>query len=85
MARHKSSTPPTLCLTFLVFLPPSSTCAGMFERESKREKNLEKRAAEVSRRAKAMEAEEKRGDSHMPDGKDEKMEEILRKVWRARG
>lgn len=54
--------------------------AGMFERESKREKNLEKRAMELSRRARAMESEAKGGDSRKPDGKDEKMEEILRKV-----
>ena len=52
----------------------------MLERESKREKNLEKRAMELSRKARAMESEAKGGDSRKPDGKDEKMEEILRKV-----
>ena len=52
----------------------------MFERESKREKNLEKRAMELSRKAARMESEAKSGDARKPDGKDEKMEEILRKV-----
>lgn len=52
---------------------------GMLERESKREKNLEKRAADIMRRARATEDGDRK-EEHAPDGKDEKMEEILRKV-----
>jgi dynein intermediate chain 2 len=53
--------------------------AGMLEREAKREKNLEKRAIELARRARATEQEAKTAEKSST-GKDEKMEEILRKV-----
>lgn len=52
---------------------------GMLEREAKREKNLEKRAIELARRARATEQEAKTAEK-ATSGKDEKMEEILRKV-----
>jgi hypothetical protein len=51
----------------------------MLEREAKREKNLEKRAIELARRARATEAESKTAEK-AASGKDEKMEEILRRV-----
>lgn len=56
---------------------------GVFEREAKREKNLEKRAMELARRARQTEAEARAtpaADGRKGTGKDEKMEEILRKV-----
>ena len=53
----------------------------MFEREAKREKNLEKRAMELARRARQTEAEARAAPAdRKATGKDEKMEEILRKV-----
>ena len=68
-------------------------CAGVFEREAKREKNLEKRAMEIARRARQTEAEARAtpagkdgtgagagGAGGKGGAKDEKMEEILRKV-----
>ncbi|CAM9570000.1 unnamed protein product [Chrysoparadoxa australica] len=52
----------------------------MFEREMKQEKNLELRERDL-RRAKATEAESKaRAEADKKDGKDERMEELLRKV-----
>jgi dynein intermediate chain 2, axonemal len=54
---------------------------GVFEREAKREKNLEKRAMELARRARQTEAEARATPAERKTtGKDEKMEEILRKV-----
>ena len=44
----------------------------MFEREAKREKNLEKRAVELARRARATESETKSAE-RKADGKDEKV------------
>ena len=53
---------------------------GMFERETKQEKNLELRERDL-RRAKAAEEEaSKKEAGDKKDGKDEKMEELLRKV-----
>lgn len=53
---------------------------GMFERETKREKNLEQRAKEMKKKRAAMEAEAKREADEQKEGKDDKMEETLRKV-----
>eukprot|EP00903_Cladosiphon_okamuranus_P016093 g14855.t1 len=53
---------------------------AMFEREMKQEKNLELRERDL-RRAKAAEQDAKnRADAEKKDGKDERMEELLRKV-----
>eukprot|EP00611_Tribonema_gayanum_P022017 TRINITY_DN4346_c0_g2_i3.p1 TRINITY_DN4346_c0_g2~~TRINITY_DN4346_c0_g2_i3.p1 ORF type:complete len:599 (+),score=167.96 TRINITY_DN4346_c0_g2_i3:195-1991(+) len=53
---------------------------AMFEREMKQEKNLELRERDL-RRARAVEAEAKaRAESEKKDGKDERMEELLRRV-----
>ena len=54
--------------------------SGMFEREMKREKNLEAREREMRRKKKAFEDEKKKEAADKKDGKDEKMEELLRKV-----
>ena len=52
----------------------------MFDRETKQEKNLEVRERDL-KRAKAAEAEARNRESaDKKDGKDEKMEELLRKV-----
>ncbi|CAN0373278.1 unnamed protein product, partial [Hapterophycus canaliculatus] len=54
---------------------------AMFEREMKQEKNLELRERDL-KRAKAAEQDAKnRADAEKKDGKDERMEELLRKVW----
>ena len=55
------------------------TSSDMLERESSREKTLEKRAADLQRRAKATGGGGGRGGG-ASDSKDEKMEEVLRKV-----
>merc|ERR1711988_344678 len=52
--------------------------SNMFDRETKQEKNLEVRERDL-KRAKATEAEKMDG-AEDKDGKDEKMEELLRKV-----
>merc|ERR1711968_322166 len=53
---------------------------GMLDREQKREKNLESRAKEIARRNDALKKEKEREAQEKKDGKDDKMEEILRKV-----
>lgn len=68
-----------LCFTLVLLLWGLLGLAGMLEREAKREKNLEKRAIELARRARATEAESKTAEK-AASGKDEKMEEILRRV-----
>jgi dynein intermediate chain 2 len=52
---------------------------AMFEREGKQEKNLELRARELQRRRGDAESKDE-SDSEARGGKDEKMEELLRKV-----
>ena len=53
---------------------------AMFERETKREKNLEVRARDIRKRASQAATEKKASESEKTDGKDEAMEELLRKV-----
>ena len=53
---------------------------GMFERETKREKNLEARARDIKKKQAAMEAEKKKEKDELAEGKDDKMEEVLRGV-----
>ena len=53
---------------------------GMFERETKREKNLEVRAREIKKKQAAAAAEKEREAELKKEGKDDKMEETLRKV-----
>ena len=53
---------------------------GMLDREQKREKNLESRAKEIARRNDQLKREKEREAQEKKDGKDDKMEEILRKV-----
>jgi hypothetical protein len=52
----------------------------MLEREAKREKNLESRAREIERQRDQLERDKAREAQEKKDGKDDKMEEILRKV-----
>ena len=52
----------------------------MFERETKREKNLESREREMRRQKKQFEDEKKKEGTEKKDGKDEKMEDLLRQV-----
>jgi len=52
---------------------------SMFEREGKQEKNLELREREI-RRQRSLESDSKEMDGSEKEGKDEKMEELLRKV-----
>ena len=52
----------------------------MLEREAKREKNLESRAREIERQRDQLERDKAREVQEKKDGKDDKMEEILRKV-----
>lgn len=52
---------------------------NQLERQAKREKNLEKRAVELARRAKSTEAEAK-ASAEGGESKDEAMEEVLRQV-----
>jgi len=54
--------------------------AGMFERETKREKNLEVRDRDMKRKKQQFEADKKAEAAEKTAGKDEKMEELLRKV-----
>lgn len=54
--------------------------SGMFERETKREKNLEVRERDMKRKKAAFDEEKSREGAEKKDGKDEKMEELLRKV-----
>merc|ERR1719199_1304894 len=54
--------------------------AGMFERETKREKNLEVRERDMKRKKLQFEADKQAEAAEKKDGKDEKMEELLRKV-----
>ena len=53
---------------------------GMFERETKREKNLEGRARDIKKKQAAATAEKEREASDQKEGKDDKMEEVLRRV-----
>ena len=53
---------------------------GMFERETKQEKNLELRERDLRRAKAAQEEASKKEAADKKDGKDEKMEELLRKV-----
>merc|ERR1711988_811580 len=53
---------------------------AMFERETKREKNLESREREMKRQKKQFEDEKKKEGTEKKDGKDEKMEDLLRQV-----
>jgi dynein intermediate chain 2 len=53
---------------------------SMFERETKREKNLEVRERDLRRVQSQMEEQKDRESAEKKDGKDEKMEELLRKV-----
>ncbi|GMI17612.1 hypothetical protein TrLO_g4434 [Triparma laevis f. longispina] len=53
---------------------------GMFERETKQEKNLELRERDLKRAKAAEEEASKKEAADKKDGKDEKMEELLRKV-----
>jgi dynein intermediate chain 2 len=53
---------------------------NMLEREAKREKNLESRAREIERQRDQLERDKAREAQEKKDGKDDKMEEILRKV-----
>lgn len=53
---------------------------AMFERETKREKNLESREREMRRQKKQFEDEKKKEGTEKKDGKDEKMEDLLRQV-----
>uniref|UniRef100_A0A7S2FLW6 Dynein intermediate chain 3, ciliary n=1 Tax=Octactis speculum TaxID=3111310 RepID=A0A7S2FLW6_9STRA len=53
---------------------------NMLERETKQEKNLEAREKELRRARKEKDDADKRRASDKKDGKDEKMEELLRKV-----
>jgi dynein intermediate chain 2 len=54
--------------------------AGMFERETKREKNLEVRERDMKRKKLQFESDKQAEAAEKKDGKDEKMEELLRKV-----
>eukprot|EP01029_Cantina_marsupialis_P028422 TRINITY_DN776149_c0_g1_i1.p1 TRINITY_DN776149_c0_g1~~TRINITY_DN776149_c0_g1_i1.p1 ORF type:complete len:575 (-),score=193.02 TRINITY_DN776149_c0_g1_i1:132-1856(-) len=54
--------------------------AGMFERETKREKNLEVRQREMARRQATMDDSSSKDGNHQTDTKDEKMENILNEV-----
>lgn len=64
----------------LAALQPNEKAAinGMFERETKREKNLEAREKELRRKKASL--EEGKGDDLAGAGKDDKMEELLRTV-----
>jgi dynein intermediate chain 2 len=53
---------------------------GMFERETKQEKNLETRERDHRRAKQAEEEASKKDAAEKKDGKDERMEELLRKV-----
>ena len=66
-------------------MPPQNSLekaaiGGMLDREQKREKNLESRAKEIARRNDQLKREKEREAQEKKDGKDDKMEEILRKV-----
>merc|ERR1712070_1102807 len=54
--------------------------AAMFERETKREKNLEVRERDLKRKQAQQEKDEKNSSGEKKDGKDEIMEGLLRKV-----
>eukprot|EP00935_MAST-01C_sp_MAST-1C-sp1_P000029 g29.t1 len=54
--------------------------SAMFERESKREKNLEVREREIRKKMNQQKQEATAARTEKKDGKDEKMEEVLREV-----
>lgn len=70
-----------LCDSLAHAQPNEKAAIGnMFEREAKREKNLDTRAKEIARRQDSLAKEMAREAQDKKDGKDDKMEEILRKV-----